>query len=124
MPLVIFVDDSVTMLALTRIVTSLMPIEVKQYTQAELALAEIKAGMTPDLIITDLNMPVMNGLEFIEGLRRVESTKNTPCLMLTSETNAEIKQQGKSLGLIGWILKPFNPDKLEQAITRILKLPV
>ena len=60
MPLVIFVDDSETALASTRMVTNGMPIEVKQYTEAQVALAEIKAGMTPDLIITDLNMPLEN----------------------------------------------------------------
>jgi len=123
MPLVIFVDDSETALASTRMVTNSMPIEVKQYTQAQDALAEIKAGMTPDLIITDLNMPVMNGFEFLKGLREVPSTKRTPCLMLTTETKAELKQQGKALGLTGWIVKPFNPAQLKQAITRVLRLP-
>jgi two-component system chemotaxis response regulator CheY len=123
MPLVIFVDDSETALASTRMVTSSMPIEVKQYTEAQVALAEIKAGMTPDLIITDLNMPVMNGFEFLKGLREVPSTKRTPCLMLTTETKAELKQQGKALGLTGWIVKPFNPAQLKQAITRVLRLP-
>ena len=91
MPLVIFVDDSETALASTRMVTNSMPIEVKQYTEAQVALAEIQAGMTPDLIITDLNMPVMNGFEFLEGLRKVASTSRTPCLMLTTETKAELK---------------------------------
>ena len=123
MPLVIFVDDSETALASTRIVTNSMPIEVKQYTEAQVALAEIQAGMTPDLIITDLNMPVMNGFEFLQGLRKVPATQRTPCLMLTTETKAELKQQGKALGLTGWIVKPFNPAQLKQAITRVLRLP-
>ena len=123
MPLVIFVDDSETALASTRMVTNSMPIEVKQYTEATIALNEIKAGMIPDLIITDLNMPVMNGFEFLQGLREVPGTKRTPCLMLTTETKAELKQQGKALGLTGWIVKPFNPAQLKQAITRVLRLP-
>lgn len=123
MPLVIFVDDSETALASTRMVTNSMPIEVKQYTEAQDALAEIQAGMTPDLIITDLNMPVMNGLEFLEALRGVPATKRTPTLMLTTETKPELKEQGKALGLTGWIVKPFNPAQLKQAITRVLRLP-
>lgn len=123
MPLVIFVDDSETALASTRMVTNSMPIEVKQYTEAQDALAEIQAGMTPDLIITDLNMPVMNGLEFLEALRAVPATKRTPTLMLTTETKPELKEQGKALGLTGWIVKPFNPAQLKQAITRVLRLP-
>ena len=123
MPLVIFIDDSETALASTRMVTNSMPIEVKQYTEAQVALAEIEAGMTPDLIITDLNMPVMNGFEFLQGLRAVPATKRTPTLILTTETKPELKQQGKALGLTGWIVKPFNPAQLKQAITRVLRLP-
>ena len=124
MPLVIFVDDSETALASTRMVTDTMPIEVKQYIEAKAALADINSGVTPDLIITDLNMPVMNGFEFLQELRKIDATKRTPVLMLTTETKAELKQQGKALGLTGWIVKPFNPAQLKQAIGRVLRLPV
>ena len=123
MPLVIFVDDSETALASTRMVTDTMPIEVKQYTEATVALQEIKGGVVPDLVITDLNMPVMNGFEFLQELRKLDVTKRTPVLMLTTEAKAELKQQGKALGLTGWIVKPFNPAQLKQAISRVLRLP-
>jgi two-component system chemotaxis response regulator CheY len=123
MPLVIFIDDSETALASTRMATSGMPIEVKQYLRAQDALKEIQDGaIKPDLIITDLNMPIMNGLQFLAELRKVQSAKRTPTLMLTTETKAELKQQGKALGLTGWIVKPFNPAQLKQAITRVLRL--
>ncbi|MCL4431286.1 MAG: response regulator [Sulfuricurvum sp.] len=122
MPLVIFVDDSETALASTRMVTDSMPITVKQYLSAVDALNEIKGGMVPDLIITDMNMPVMNGFEFLQGLRAVPSTARTPVLMLTTETRDELKVQGKALGLTGWVVKPFNPAQLKQAISRVLRL--
>ncbi|MCX6073798.1 MAG: response regulator [Campylobacterales bacterium] len=122
MPLVIFVDDSETALASTRMVTDTMPITVKQYLSATDALRDIKEGMTPDLIITDMNMPVMNGFEFLQALRTVPSTIRTPVLMLTTETRDELKQQGKAFGLTGWIVKPFNPAQLKQAIARVLRL--
>ena len=122
MPLVIFVDDSETALASTRMVTDSMPITVKQYLSAVDALNEIKGGMVPDLIITDMNMPVMNGFEFLQGLRQVPSTARTPVLMLTTETRDELKAQGKALGLTGWVVKPFNPAQLKQAISRVLRL--
>lgn len=122
MPLVIFVDDSETALASTRMVTNTMPIDVKQYTDATVALREIEAGAVPDLVITDLNMPIMNGFEFLQELRRLDATKRTPVLMLTTEAKAELKQQGKALGLTGWIVKPFNPAQLKQAISRVLRL--
>lgn len=122
MPLVIFVDDSETALASTRMVTDSMPITVKQYLSAVDALNEIKGGMVPDLIITDMNMPVMNGFEFLQGLRAVPSTERTPVLMLTTETRDELKVQGKALGLTGWVVKPFNPAQLKQAISRVLRL--
>lgn len=122
-PIVMFIDDSETALASTRMTVASMPIDVKQYLEAQLCLNDINSGIVPDLIITDLNMPVMNGLELLKALRGLPSTKRTPVLMLTTETKDELKVQGKALGLTGWIVKPFNPTQLKSAITRVLRLP-
>jgi len=123
MATVMFVDDSETALASTKMATTGMPIQVVQYLNAPDALADIKSGKVKvDLIITDLNMPVMNGLEFLKALRSVPSMQRVPVLMLTTETKAELKQQGKALGLTGWIVKPFNPAQLKAAIVRVLRL--
>jgi len=122
-PIVMFIDDSETALASTRMTVTSMPIEVKQYLEAQLCLNDVKSGIVPDLIITDLNMPVMNGLELLKELRALPATARTPVLMLTTETKDELKAQGKALGLTGWIVKPFNPTQLKSAITRVLRLP-
>lgn len=123
MPTVIFIDDSETALTSTKIATASMPIDVKQYLSAVDALEDIKSkAVVADLIITDLNMPVMNGLEFLQAFRDLPDGKKTPVLMLTTETKAELKQQGKTLGLTGWIVKPFNPAQLQAAINRVLRL--
>lgn len=122
MPVIIFVDDSETALASTKMVVASMPVETHQFLSAKEALAAIDGGVTPDLIVTDLNMPEMNGFEFLEALRQIDSTKRTPTLMLTTETSSDMKTKGKALGLTGWIVKPFNPSQLKAAITRVLRL--
>jgi len=123
MPTVIFIDDSETALASTKMVTDSMPIDVYQYLSATEALSAINSGsVTPDLVITDLNMPVMNGFEFLQEFRNIAAMKRIPVLMLTTETKPEMKQKGKALGLTGWIVKPFNPTQLKSAINRVLRL--
>lgn len=122
-PLVMFIDDSETALASTRMVTDSMPIQVKQYLKAPDALSDINNGMIPHLIVTDMNMPAMNGMEFLSELRKIQSTSRTPVLMLTTETKDELKAQGKALGLTGWVVKPFKPSQLQGAISKILRLP-
>jgi len=123
MSIVMFVDDSEITLATTKIATARMPIQIFQYLSAVEALEDLKTGkVNIDLLITDLNMPVMNGLEFLEEFRTLSTYKRTPVLMLTTETKAIFKQQGKVLGLTGWIIKPFNPMQLKAAIMRVLRL--
>lgn len=72
-----------------------------------------------DLVITDLNMPNMDGLTLIKSLREKPQYSGTPILMLTTESDAEKKAAGKAAGATGWIVKPFNPDNLISVIQKI-----
>ncbi len=73
-----------------------------------------------DLIITDLNMPVMDGLSFIKQARTKSSCRFTPILMLTTESSDARKAEGKAAGATGWIVKPFQPDQLLKVISKVL----
>jgi len=73
-----------------------------------------------NLVITDLNMPVMDGIEFIRQLRSKPNGKYTPVLMLTTENQAEKKQAGRAAGATGWIIKPFQPEKLLEVVAKVV----
>ncbi len=73
-----------------------------------------------DLVLTDVNMPVMDGITLVKNLRGMPSFKFTPILMLTTESSADKKTQGKAAGATGWIVKPFTPDKLVSTVARVL----
>jgi two-component system chemotaxis response regulator CheY len=77
-------------------------------------------GQPVDLIITDLNMPVMDGLAFISAVRARDAYKFTPILMLTTEAQADMKAKGKAAGATGWLVKPFNPEMLLQVIAKVV----
>jgi two-component system chemotaxis response regulator CheY len=73
-----------------------------------------------DLIITDRNMPNLDGIELTKELRANSDYKFTPILMLTTESEKEKKMEGKNAGVTGWIVKPFNPDTLLSVIKKVL----
>ncbi len=78
------------------------------------------AARRMDLIITDLNMPRLDGIGFIRALRSRTSSRYTPVLMLTTESQESKRQEGRSAGASGWMVKPFHPDKLLQVIRKVL----
>jgi len=80
----------------------------------------IAKGKSVDLVISDVNMPNMDGIALIAELRKLASYKFTPILMLTTESSTDKKMQGKSAGATGWIVKPFNPDQLLSTIKKVL----
>ncbi|MFQ3579811.1 MAG: response regulator [Bacteroidales bacterium] len=78
-------------------------------------------GREIDLLITDLHMPNMNGIELIKEIRNKENYKRMPILFLTTESQAEKKLEAKNAGATGWIVKPFVPSKLIEAINRVIR---
>lgn len=75
---------------------------------------------TVDLVLSDINMPKMDGITLIKELRSLPAYKFVPMLMLTTESDSSKKQAGKAAGATGWIVKPFNPDQLLSTIKRVL----
>jgi len=78
-------------------------------------------GKDIDLIITDLNMPVMDGLTFVKEVRKKGEYQFTPILILTTELEAKKRQEAKELGATGWIVKPFDKEKLLKIINKIIR---
>jgi two-component system chemotaxis response regulator CheY len=73
-----------------------------------------------DLVITDVNMPNMDGIALVRGLRALPAYRFTPVLVLTTEGSDELKNEGRQAGATGWLVKPFNPDRL-LAVAKVLK---
>ncbi len=74
-----------------------------------------------DLVISDVNMPNMGGIELCQELRKLPNFKFIPILMLTTESSGDMKMRGKEAGATGWLVKPFNPDKLLTTIKRVVR---
>lgn len=75
---------------------------------------------TVDLVLTDQNMPRMDGLTLIKSLRAMPSYRSVPILMLTTESGDAMKAQGKAAGATGWIVKPFDPQKLLEVVKKVI----
>ena len=81
----------------------------------------VSATTPVDLVITDLNMPEMDGITLIRELRTRPAFKFTPILLLTTESQETKKQEGKAAGATGWMVKPFNPDQLMSVVNKVVR---
>ena len=115
---ILTVDDSRTMRDMLRMALSGAGFEVVQAVDGVDGL-DVLERETPDVVVTDINMPKMDGFGFIEGARRIARFRVTPILVLTTESDADKKQRAKSAGATGWIVKPFDPVKLVDVIRRV-----
>lgn len=120
---VLIVDDSVSMRQMVSFTLRQGGFEVIEVGHGQEALEKLASTSSVDLIITDLNMPVMDGITFIQNVRKQPALMRKPILMLTTEGLASKKEQGKAAGATGWIVKPFDPEKLLTTIAKVLPLP-
>ena len=74
-----------------------------------------------DFFLVDVNMPVMDGFTFVEGLKKIDKYSSTPVVFLTTESSADKKEMGKKLGVNGWIVKPFEPASLIKVVKMLIK---
>ena len=82
---------------------------------------EALLGERFDLLIVDVNMPQMDGLTLVRNLRGLPNYKHTPLLVLTTENTPERKMEGREAGATGWLVKPFNPERLLATVSKVLK---
>ena len=116
---VLIVDDSPSIRALLSSVLQKAGFDVTSANDGKEGLETAK-GFDYDLVITDVNMPEMNGIELLSCLRKLPSYSFKPILILTTEFSQEMKQKGKDAGATGWLVKPFDSEKLIEVISRIL----
>jgi two-component system chemotaxis response regulator CheY len=117
---VLIVDDSHSIRQLLSSILEKAGFNVTSANDGKSGLDTAKASNF-DLVITDVNMPEMDGIELLSNLRKLPEYSFKPILILTTEFSQEMKQKGKDAGATGWLVKPFDPEKLIEVISRILK---
>jgi two-component system chemotaxis response regulator CheY len=119
---ILIVDDSPTMRSMVRGALEADHHAVVEATDGVSALAALEQTRA-DLVITDVNMPEMDGLALVRALRRRPRHRFTPALVLTTEASVEMKRRGREAGATGWLVKPFDPDVLRQTVLHVLRRP-
>ncbi|MGZ9722199.1 response regulator [Rhizobium miluonense] len=116
---ILTVDDSASIRLTTRIALTNAGYAVTEAVDGADGLGKMKMGNF-DLIVTDLNMPNMDGLTMIRGLRQLPAYMGTPVIFLTTESDGDLKQQAKAAGATGWLTKPFDPENLIKIVRKVL----
>jgi two-component system chemotaxis response regulator CheY len=115
---ILTVDDSTSMRQMVRATLQSAGYGVVEAADGQEAL-EFARGNAVDLVISDVNMPRMDGIRLVHELRSLPGYRLTPLLLLTTESSQERKLEGKRAGATGWIVKPFNPTQLLATLTKL-----
>ena len=116
---ILAVDDSASIRQMVAFTLKSSGYEVVEAVDGMDGLEKAKTK-TFNLILTDQNMPRMDGLNLIKNLRSMAQYKTTPILMLTTESSDAMKAQGKAAGATGWLVKPFDPQKLVDVVKKVI----
>jgi two-component system, chemotaxis family, chemotaxis protein CheY len=116
---ILAVDDSASIRQMVGFTLKSSGYEVVEAVDGMDGLEKAK-GKSFNLILTDQNMPRMDGLTLIKNLRALPQYKTVPILMLTTESSDAMKQQGRAAGATGWLVKPFDPQKLVEVVKKVI----
>lgn len=116
---ILAIDDSASIRQMVAFTLKSSGYEVVEAVDGMDGLDKAKAR-TVNLILTDQNMPRMDGLTLIKNLRAMPQYKTVPILMLTTESSDAMKQQGRAAGATGWLVKPFDPQKLIEVVKKVI----
>ena len=120
MPAILVVDDSATMLmSLSRVLKS-AGYEVETAINGKEGMAKLAGGLKPSVILTDINMPQMDGIAFIKEARKSASTRFTPIIVLTTESGGQKRDEARAAGASAWLTKPTEPNELLSALKQLL----
>ena len=120
MSLIMIVDDAYTIRGPLRLALEELGHEVVDFENGKFAISHARENLV-DLVITDLNMPIMSGMTLIASLRRLESYKTIPILVLTTESADGKKNKARGLGATGWLTKPFTKERIRKALEKTLE---
>lgn len=120
MATVLVVDDSASLRGMVTFSLKEQGYDVVEANDGNQALLKAKTGKF-DLVLTDVNMPGMDGITLCSELRKLPNFKFTPILILTTESNTDMKMKGKTAGATGWLVKPFNPQKLLATVQKVVR---
>lgn len=116
---ILAVDDSTSIRQMVAFTLKTSGYDVVEAVDGIDGLAKAKAGSF-DLVLTDYNMPRMDGLALVRSLRALARYASTPILILTTESSDEMKAQGRAAGATGWLVKPFDPQKLVEVVKKVI----
>jgi two-component system chemotaxis response regulator CheY len=117
---VLVVDDSPTMVMSLKTTLVMGGFQVETAGNGRAALDKVQSGFKPNLVLTDINMPVMGGMELIRNIRALPHLKFVPILTLTTESEASKREEGKRAGATGWLVKPLSGNDLIAVIRKVL----
>jgi two-component system chemotaxis response regulator CheY len=117
---VLVVDDSPTMVMSLKTTLAMSGFQVETAGNGQQALERLKSGLKPNLILTDINMPVMGGMELIKNVRALPGLRFVPILTLTTESETSKREEGKRAGATGWLVKPVSGNDLIAVIRKVL----
>ena len=117
---VLVVDDSATMVMSLKTTLSMGGFQVETAGNGQEALNKLSAGLKPNLILTDINMPIMGGMDLIKNVRALPGLRFVPILTLTTEGDTAKREEGKRAGATGWLVKPVSGNDLVAVIRKVL----